>query len=771
MKRALLIFSMTCQLTVSGFAQQPDKTNQQNPNPTPPKTEVQQPRDPQTGGPPGVSVSHQGEEDVVRITTNLVQIDPVITDRYGKQVTDLGPDEVQILEDGKPQKITNFSYIPLDSPELPRPAKPSKGFDKNAPPVPPVHLRPEQVHRTMALVVDDLGLSFESAHYVRDALKKFIDQQMQPNDLVAIIRTGGGMGALQQFTSDKRQLYAAVERVKWNPISRGGIAAFAPISSDPSSLSSPRGAKSSSTDSSSDTTSNDDLDQFREDLFAVGTLGAVNYIVRGLRELPGRKSIVLISDGFTIFNRSEPSGSERVLNALRHLTDQANRASVVIYTMDARGLPTLSLTAADSTLGMTAGQIEQSLSDRRTAFFESQSGLSYLAQQTGGFAIRNTNDLNGGIRRVIEDQRGYYLIGYRPDESTFDKVSGRRKFHKLALKVKRPGKFNVRMRNGFYGITDEEVAPSRQTLAQRMVGALVSPFGSAGVHLRLTSLFANNPKLGSFMRSMLHVDGRDLTFTDEPEGWHKAVFDILALTFGDNGVTVDQIGRTHSIRVKGKTYNRIVNDGFTYNIIVPIKKPGAYQLRTALRDESSERIGSATQFIEVPDVKKNRLTLSGILMRGIPPQLLQKGPSGPASLGEDSDDTLDEADQNANPAVRLFKSGLLMVYGFDVYNAQVDKVTGKPQLQTQVRLFRDGREVFAGQERSFDAGNQADLKRLTANGVIKLGAELTPGDYVLRALKRGASGTSRTSEGEASPAPTARVRVLDGDVSGIVLSR
>jgi VWFA-related protein len=734
MKRALLIFSMTCQLAVSGFAQQPDKTSQQNPNPTPPQTEEQPTRNPQAGSPPGVMVSHQGEEDVVKITTNLVQIDPVITGKDGKQVTDLGPDEVQILEDGKPQKITNFSYIALDSTELLRPEKPSKSFDKNAPPVPPVHLRPEQVRRTMALVVDDLGLSFESAHYVREALKKFIDQQMQPNDLVAIIRTGGGMGALQQFTSDKRQLYAAVERVKWNPISRGGIAAFAPISADASSLSSPKGAKSSSTDSSADTTSNDDLDQFREDLFAVGTLGAVNYIVRGLRELPGRKSILLISDGFTIFNRSEPSGSERVLNALRHLTDQANRASVVIYTMDARGLPTLSLTAADSTLGMTAGQIEQSLSDRRTAFFESQSGLSYLAQQTGGLAIRNTNDLNGGIRRVIEDQRGYYLIGYRPDESTFDKVSGRRKFHKLALKVNRLGKFNVRMRNGFYGITDEEVTPSRQTLAQRMVGALISPFGSAGVHLRLTSLFANNPKLGSFMRSMLHVDGRDLTFTDEPDGWHKAVFDILALTFGDNGVTVDQIGRTHSIRAKGKTYDRIVNDGFTYNIIVPIKKPGAYQLRTALRDESSERIGSATQFIEVPDVKKNRLTLSGILMRGVPPQLLKKGASGPASQGEDSDDTLDEADPNANPAVRLFKSGLLMLYGFDVYNAQIDKVTGKPQLQTRVRLFRDGREVFAGQERAFDASNQADLKRLTANGALQLGAELTPGDYVLQVV-------------------------------------
>ena len=85
----------------------------------------------------------------------------------------------------------------------------------------------------MALVVDDLGLSFESTFFVRETLKKFIDQQMQPNDLVAIIRTSGGIGALQQFTSDKRQLYAAVEKVKWTPHGRGGISAFAPVVADP----------------------------------------------------------------------------------------------------------------------------------------------------------------------------------------------------------------------------------------------------------------------------------------------------------------------------------------------------------------------------------------------------------------------------------------------------------------------------------------------------------------------------------------------------------
>src|SRR6266850_3577552 len=420
MKRMFLIIALILQLSLSSFPQQRNP-QKQSPQPQSPD---QQPKP-------------QSEDDVVRISTNLVQVDPIITDSKGKQVTDLRADEVQILEDGKPQKITNFSYIALDSTEASQAAGPAKPVDKNAPPVPPVRLRPEQVRRTMALVVDDLGLSFESSYFVRRALKKFVDQQMEPGDLVAIIRTGGGIGALQGFTSDKRQLYAAIEKVKWNPSGRGGVSAVPPIASDPLGETLAEGR---------DTTASEDLDQFREDVFAVGTLGSLNYIVKGLRELPGRKSIVLISDGFKMFSRSEPQGSQRIQVALQRLTEQANRASVLIYTMDARGLQTLGLTAADSTFGMTFDQVQQSLSNRRADFFESQSGLDYLAHETGGLAFRNNNDLNSGIKHVIEDQQGYYLIGYRPDEGTYDQVFGRRKFLKLSLKITRPGKFNVRMR-------------------------------------------------------------------------------------------------------------------------------------------------------------------------------------------------------------------------------------------------------------------------------------------------------------------------------------
>lgn len=717
MKRSCLAVALILQISLSSFAQQSTATPVSKPAGETQRSETQ------------IRSAPQGDDDVVRITTNLVQVDAVVTDRKGKPVTDLRPEEVEIREDGRPQKVTNFSYVALESSEPSQPAKSrDKPLDKTGAPIPPVRLRPEQVRRTIALVVDDLGLSFESTYFVREALKKFLDQQMQPDDLVAIVRTGGGIGALQQFTSDKRQLYAAVEKVKWNLSGRGQVGAFAPIGGDP--LGGALGGDA--TDAAPDRQTGEDMDQFREDLFAVGTLGALNYIVRGLRELPGRKSIVLISDGIKIFSSSDLSRGTRILTALRRLTDLANRASVVIYTMDARGLAALSMTASDNTGGMTPDQIEARLSSRRSGFFESQSGLLYLAQQTGGLAIRNSNDLSGGIRRVLEDQKGYYLIGYRPDDSTFDSVAGRRKFHKLSLKVNRPGKFNVRMRNGFYGITDDEAVAVRRTPIQQLLGALTSPFGAAGVHLRLTSLFANDPKLGSLMRSLLHIRARDLTFTQGPDGSHQSVFEVVAITFGDNGTVIDEIGRTHTITVKGTTYERILKEGLVYHMFVPVKKPGAYQLRVALRDQASTRVGSATQFVEVPDIKKNRLTVSGIVTRGLSPQAFKSGVTALSNQKQNSEDQGEERDPKASAAVRQFQHGYVIEYGVSIYNAQIEKASGKPNVQFQARLFRNGQPVFAGKQIPLDLSDQPDLKRLSAGAAIQLGTEMEPGEYVLQ---------------------------------------
>ena len=717
MKRhRLLVVILVAQLGSGVFGQQPSSA----PSTLPPKPSPQEIQKPES-------------EDVVRITTNLVQVDAVVTDKNGRIVTDLKPAEIKILEDGREQKITNFSYNVTETPAAAARTEKPAVVDKNAPPVPPTHLKPEEIRRTIAIVVDDLGLSFVSTNYVRRALKKFVDEQMQTGDLVAIIRTGGGMGALQQFTSDKRQLYAAIERVKWNSTGRGGVSAFAPLEPPTPGDHGPDVDKQ-----------NEELNQFREDMFSVGTLGAISYVVEGLRELPGRKSVLLISDGFRIYNQEDASRNYLALEKLRRLIDKAGRASVVIYTMNATGLQTMGLTAADNP---GSGDVEQMLTSRRNAAFETQEGLDYLAQQTGGIAIKNNNDLSGGIRRVLEDQKGFYLIGYRPDNSTFDPRTGRRTFHKLSMKITRPGKFNVRMRNGFLGFSDDaKHAPVQRTLAQQLLGALTSPFGATGVHLQLTSLFSNDPKAGTIMRSMLRIDARDLTFTSEANGMHKCTFDVLAMTFGDNGVPVDQIGRTYNLQLPDSIYKRVQREGVVYYQTVPIKKAGAYQLRVSLRDSSTERIGSASQFVEIPDLKKNRLAVSGIVLRGeIPaekstptpvpsPAVAPAGNQAAATDTQPNQEAADQQNPEASPAVRHFSRGMLMNYLYIIYNARLDNATRQSQLIAQVRLFRDGQVVFTGKENPLHFTNAVDEKRLVGGGAITLGTDLVPGEYVLQVI-------------------------------------
>src|SRR5438270_6039221 len=140
-------------------------------------------------------------DDVVRITTNLVQVDATVTDRYGKLVNNLTADDFEITENVKPQNITNVSYISTAPQDLKTPSRPpsSNAVAKNSAAattsfVPTKPLRPEQVHRAIALVVDDLRMSQDGINSTRDALRKYIDQQMQPGDLVAIIRTSAGIG-------------------------------------------------------------------------------------------------------------------------------------------------------------------------------------------------------------------------------------------------------------------------------------------------------------------------------------------------------------------------------------------------------------------------------------------------------------------------------------------------------------------------------------------------------------------------------------------------
>jgi hypothetical protein len=285
------------------------------------------------------------------------------------------------------------------------------------------------------------------------------------------------------------------------------------------------------------------------------------------------------------------------------------------------------------------------------------------------------------------------------------------------------------MRNGFFGVTDEEIKPAPKSAAQLLLSAINSPFAASAVHMQLTSLFANDATNGSYMRSLLYIDTRDLAFKEAANGTHECVFDLLAMTFGDNGVVVDYVAQTYTVQLPEAEYQRAMQQGLIYNVAVPLKKPGAYQFRIALRDTATDRVGSAGQFIAVPNLSTNRLALSGVVL------------SGAAAPGREKQELADRTgnvgfgnDPKAGPAVRHFRQGMFLEFGLLIYNARLDRLTGKPQLTTQVRLLRDGQQVFAGSELPFDPKNQTDLGRLSVSGALQLGTDLPPGEYVFQII-------------------------------------
>jgi len=523
-------------------------------------------------------------------------------------------------------------------------------------------------------------------------------------------------------------LYNAVEHLRWNPCSRTGLAVFAPAGSETAPADAPCGGQRNLS----------------------GTLRVLKFIVQGMRDLPGRKSLVLFSDHLPV-EQQEPSSlnsqqnqndsasvdtgdadldtsTTSYLAQLQRVAELAIRASVVIYAVDTRGLPYTGLTAADRLTpgagpqGMNA-QIQTILNNRSRAIFIGREGADLIARQTGGFLGRNSNDF--GLERISDDQKGYYLLGYRPTDETFN-----RKFHHLKVSVKRRG-LTVRTRQGFYGISEEDAQPKELTPGDQMKKALMSPFGANDIALRLTTVFTNFADAGSRLRSLVYINARDLSFIEEADGGHKATFDLGIILFGDNGRIREQQSRTVTLRLHAGDYEGAVRNGIVYTLDTPLKQPGAFQFRIALRDQRSERIGSAGQFVQIPNLQNGRLALSGLVL--LEPQDKPNSPltSVPADLSQQKtpDDVI-----RSGPAVREFRQGARVFLVYSIYNAQLDQATHLPQLTALMRVFRDGKPVFTGAPMPIDTTAQSDLKRIPNFAGLQIGSEFPPGDYILQVV-------------------------------------
>jgi hypothetical protein len=443
-----------------------------------------------------------------------------------------------------------------------------------------------------------------------------------------------------------------------------------------------------------------------------------------------------------------------VLDNVRRLVDLANRSSVVIYSLDAKGLLPLGMTAADDVSQMSQQQINERYSQQSQALFDSQEGLTYVARETGGFAVLNNNDLSFGINRVLKDNESYYLLGFDPEDANFD-----RKFHSLKVRVTRPG-VAVRSRSGFLGVADSAPRPQPKTRDEQILATLYSPFGARDLSLQMTSFFFNleqppaaaaqaattvpnanqsgplakpqkdkenkmPPGTVSFVRSFFHIDPDKLTFTDLADGKKELKLELVTFAFNEEGLVVDQHGRAFSITLDEARFKTVLEQGFFYAADIPIKRPGAYQFRAVLREPQSGKIGSAGQFLQVPDLKKNRLAMSGLILTGdaLPPN--GQAPATDAPIKQ-------QTTWESSAALRRFPRNVRLVYGFHTYNATLNAAK-QPDLLMQIELYQEGKRVFQGEPRPLQYSDKSDLKRLDCLGQLAL-TGFTPGDYMLHVI-------------------------------------
>jgi VWFA-related protein len=575
----------------------------------------------------------------LRVTGELVEIDAtVIDDHGGYPVSYLKASDFRILLDGQPQEIKHCKFVSTNDvpPPPPSPDPPDDPLSAPAwqPVIPPPPIQPEHVNRIIVLFVGDLLTSSESLTAIGDGLRKFVLEQVRPGDLVAILRSSAGMGALQDFTTDKGMLLAAVDQLRLPATALAGMTA---------------------------------------DRASLETTAALLQLLRRMTGLPGRKSVVLISDSLRLTTPDEPdpsTGQPGVRDGTPTVVDQSLRAGVVLYAIDTHGT-------------------------------FSGDGAS-LTARTGGFTVAQSNRIDAALARVMADRRGYYLLQFQPSADAMQpKIAGPPEFHQLKVETLRPG-LTVRSHSGFFGIGDE-YHNSTPTMAAILSKAMESPFPLSDIHLDAEASYLAG-KNSYLIRATVYIDGHDVAFTGPPAHMTGSVH-LFVRAFNANGeASAGGIDDTRRIDVDESDYRRTLNYGLVYTTVLTVPKPGPYRVRVVCRDDGTGKIGTGSDFVAIPSTKGAGLRLSGIVFQhdlGIENQLVPASVPGVYSIGQTARFSFQISWNGARPNL--------------------------DRLEIRTRLYRGGAEVW----HSISAPVAADPANF-AGGSLRVPAGLDPGDYLLR---------------------------------------
>jgi VWFA-related protein len=540
-----------------------------------------------------------------RAEANYIEVDAVVTDAQGRIVTDLSQAEFEVLEDGRPQRIGAFSLValPVDGTTArrqPAPASTSAPAD--------VVTNTDADGRIYLLVLDDLHTAVANTPRVRAFLREFFERSFGPNDLAAVAHTSGRLTASQEFTSDRRLLIEAVDKFVGRRLRSEALEIADALNRDPRD---PTDTPVNPANRSGD--GRDPFDpysrlnpyeaerayQARSTLSVVRDLAALLEGVRGRR-----KSMILVSEGLT-YNIHDGFRNMSAGTILREGADAiaaAMRANVAIYAIDPQGLATFgeSIDIAGTSPHDPHFTVPGTMSDLLRI---SQQSLRELANQTGGFAGIDKNDLSGVFDRLVRENSTYYLLGYY---STNERRDGR--FRRIEVRARRPG-LQVRARPGY-------VAPRGRgpgtAAGPPLDAAISSPIPISGIPMTVSAApFAGRTRDASVALT-IEMRADEFRFVERNDRFLDRV--EVSVSAVDAGGTT-RGGRRHTLDLELRAANLALARTRGLRVISEVSlPPGRHRVRIAAAEQGAGRIGTVFADLDIPDFLATGLWMSGVAL-------------------------------------------------------------------------------------------------------------------------------------------------------------
>jgi VWFA-related protein len=691
----------------------------------------------------GQSQTQEKSEEVVRVESELVQTDVMVFDKSGKFVDGLGREQFELRVDGRVAPVAFFERVATVNPKGEGTAGASSaGVGAAALAVGAARGR----GRTIIFFMDDYHLSLDSLGRTRSALTHFLDEEMTAGDLVAFVTASGQLGFLQQFTDSKPVLRAALARLRplpdtvrdteQPPMSEFIAVRIANGDRNAADFYIDKILEGFATKSGSNRGMNRngvfEMVRGRATNIAKGvesmtaaSLGSLEQLVRTGGQIQGRKLVFFISDGFYLDGKNMVSAAN---NRLQLVTDMAARTGSVIYSIDARGLFAPFHDATGEKARDPQGRLDRANMGEAVL---SQDGLSALAGDTGGQFLKNTNYFDRWVSRVLEETSNYYRLAWRPEGE--DQKGA--KFRRVEVSVVGRPELTVRLHRGYVPASARAVAESKGVEGKPanvavktdekvdakgaakgpetdFRAALSAPTAKRGLPTILSTSFVDVPGSGVVLTSSVEVSTDALDYG--ADGRQPAAVDLIGVVLNDQGKPVSNFKTRLNVTPAAHASTTTETPGVIYNYRAPLA-PGLYQVKAAARDSRGGQLGSAAQWIEIPDLSKRQLTLSSLHLGG------RAVAGGGAKDGK-------EAPQIQFSVDRRFPRSTRLDFLAFIYNAARANGGGAVDLAVTVRVLRDNKEVVSAPARRLAPDAGADLGRIPFTGAVSLG-QLPAGRY------------------------------------------